>query len=64
MAIIHMLLIIKSKPNKKCHLAHGQIILLVIKQKINRKFGMETQFLFKKISFLISQNFDLRIRQV
>ena len=58
-----MLLTIKLKLKRKWHLVHRLALLFAMKSRINREFGMVTGFLIKKMSFLMSQNFDSRMRQ-
>lgn len=60
MVVIYMLLVTKLKLKEKWHLAHRLVLLLAMKQRINRRFGMVPKFLLEKTSFFISQSFDIK----
>lgn len=54
----------QAKTKKKQYFAQERIFLSGMNEKINKKFGIKTKFLFKKISFFESQNLDLKLKPV
>ena len=63
MIVMHILLSRKLRPKRKWYLAHEPALLLAMKPRINREFGMIPGFYLGERSSLMSQSFELRMRQ-